>query len=630
MLDSFRKASKSWVSKALLLLLLVSFGVWGVSGQMLGGSGTDAVVTAGDTKVSMIDYRLAYDRQMAVLSRQLGQRVSREQASLFGIDQAVLGQMVAGAVLDEQSRVMHLGLSKDRLAALVAEDPAFQVANGQFSRDAFTQVLRSIGMSEDDYIRNRQEVAIRQQIVEAVSDGIDAPAVMLEAFAQHSGETREVAYFTVGQGAIEPVAAPEDDVLATYFDANKDAYRAPEYRGITFVRLTPEAILDATSIPEDDVRADYEARLDRYTVPETRVIEQLVFTDEANASAARERILAGQSFEDAVADAGKTMSDVQLGTLAKTDLPDQAIADAAFALANAGDVSGVIDGAFGPVIVRVTAITPATVKPFEEVSDEIRRELALVVANDTLLDIHDAYEDARAGGATMQEAAESQKLEMQVIEAVDAQGNAPSGEAVATIPEQSDLIEAAFDSEIGADSPPINAANSGFIWYEVTDVTPDRDRTLDEVRDRVVEDWMAEQTEQRIAEKANGLADRLSQGETLEQIAEAEGLAVENKYGLQRGANDPDFGAGGIAAVFSGGPDHKGAVASPSTNLYLVFQVTGVSQAVGGAEALGEGVRQGVKTSLADDLLDQMVAKLQTVFPVRVNQSAIQRALSTQ
>jgi len=630
MLDGLRKSSQSWVAKALLLLLLASFAVWGVSGSMLSGGTSNAVLTAGETKVSAIDYRLAYDRQMVILSRQLGERLTRDQARQFGIDQAVLGQMVAGAVLDEQSRVMNLGLSKDRLATLVADDPTFQGVNGQFSRDTFRQVLRSIGMSEDDYIRNRQDVAIRQQIVEAVSDGIDVPQVMLEAFAKHNGEKRDVQYFIVGENAIEPVSTPTDDVLQAYFEANKAAYRAPEYRKINFVRLTPDAILDEVSVPEADVRADYEARMDRYRTPETRGVEQLVFSDEAAADAAYERILAGQSFADAVADAGKTMSDVQLGTMSKADLPDSAIADAAFSLSKPGDVSGVIDGTFGPVIVRVTEINPESVKPFEEVSPEIRRELAMVTANDTLLDIHDAYEDARAGGDTMQEAAASQKLSMQTIDAVDADGNAPSGGAVTSVPEQQDLIAAAFEAEEGAENSPLNAADSGFLWYEVTGITPARDRTFDEVRDRVTADWIAEETDKRIAEKADALADRMNNGETLTQVAETEGFTVETKYGLQRGGNDGDFGAGGITEIFDGGPEHSGTVSSPSGNGYIVYAVSAVTQPVGGVESLGENVRPTIKQSISDDLLDQLVAKLQTVYPVRVNQRAIERALGTQ
>lgn len=630
MLDGLRKASQSWLAKGLLLVLLASFGIWGVSGTMLSGVSSDAVITAGDTKVSALDYRLAYDRQLTLYSRQLGQRLTRDQAKALGIEQAVLSQMVAGAVLDEQARVMNLGLSKDRLATLIADDPAFKDANGNFSRDNFRLALRNVGMTEEDYIRNREAVAVRQQIVEAVSDGIAVPQVMLDAFAQHQGEKRDIDLVSVGESSIEPVTTPDDTVLTAYYEKNKDVYRAPEYRTIDYVRLTPEAIIDEAAVSEDDIRKDYESHKAKYTKAETRTIEQLVFPDEASASAAHERILAGQSFEDAVTDAGKSMSDVQIGTFEKSAMPDPAIADAAFALTHAGEISNVVDGVFGPVIVRVTAITPETVQSLDEVHDQIRHELALVTATDTLLDVHDAYEDARAGGATMKEAAEKQKLQMQVLKSVDAEGNSIDGKPVTSIPEQKDLIAAAFDTEEGVENTPINAADSGFVWYEVSDITPARDRTFDEVRDQVIKDWTQEETTKRIAAKAKALADRIAGGETMAAVAASEGLTVQPKFGLQRSSNDPDLGTAGIAEIFNGGPDHSGSVAAPSGNAYQVFKVTGVSEAVGGAENLNQAVRNGIKTSMADDLLDQLVAQLQSVYPVKINPNAIAQALSAQ
>ena len=37
MLDALRNSAKSWVAKALLGLLVLSFGVWGISGTMFQG-----------------------------------------------------------------------------------------------------------------------------------------------------------------------------------------------------------------------------------------------------------------------------------------------------------------------------------------------------------------------------------------------------------------------------------------------------------------------------------------------------------------------------------------------------------------------------------------------------------------
>lgn len=121
MLTSLRNASGSLLVKLLLGLLVLSFAVWGISGQMLGGT-TNHVVAAGETTVSPIDYRLAYDRQLMQMSQQFGTQLTREQARMFGVDQQVLSQVIAGALLDEQAREMRLGLSIDRLAALTSEE----------------------------------------------------------------------------------------------------------------------------------------------------------------------------------------------------------------------------------------------------------------------------------------------------------------------------------------------------------------------------------------------------------------------------------------------------------------------------------------------------------------------------
>ena len=46
------------------------------------------------------------------MSQQFGQRLTREQATALGIDEQVLAQLVAGAVLDEQARKLGLGLRR--------------------------------------------------------------------------------------------------------------------------------------------------------------------------------------------------------------------------------------------------------------------------------------------------------------------------------------------------------------------------------------------------------------------------------------------------------------------------------------------------------------------------------------
>ncbi len=627
MLDSLRKAAGTWIAKLLLLLLVLSFAVWGISGQIGGGPST-TVVTAGETTVSALDYRLAYDRQLSVLSQRFGTRITREQAIALGVDAQVLAQLVAGAVLDEQAREMGLGLSQDRLALLTAEDPAFRGPDGKFDRRQFEFVLQQIGMRPEDYIRNREQVAIRQQIVEAVSDGMSVPDTFLKAVALYQGEDRTVDMIVLPPALVEPIEAPADDVLAAWFEDNKIRYEAPEYRKLSYVKLEPEDIADPRAIADDQVRQDYENNIASYTTPERRTIEQVVFANTEAAQIALDRVRGGATFEETVAAEGKSMLDVQLGTLEKSRVADPAVAEAAFGLAE-NEISGIVEGAFGPVILRVTEIEEEKVQPFEEVADNIRMELALAEAGDVLFDVHDGYEDARASGATMAEAAEKTGLKMVTVEAIDRTGRTPDGTVVNDLPQSRDMLREAFETEAGVENPPLSLGSSGFVFYEVDAVTPRRERSLDEVRDEVVADWSAVERDDRLSSKAKELEKRVADGATLDEIASELALEKQTKRGLRRGAEDADFGAAGVAAVYGVAPGGVGTVAAPTGDAQILFKVVEAFEPAGAsAESVPPENRENFRAGLADDLLDQLVNRLRDEYGVTVNQAAIQQALS--
>jgi peptidyl-prolyl cis-trans isomerase D len=627
MLGILRNAAGTWVAKTLLSLLVVSFLAWGISGRLMGGfAGHDSVITAGGTKVSINEYRLAYDRQLSVLSQQFGQRITQVQAKALGIDNQVLSQLVSGAVLDEQARKLGLGLSKDRLAELTREDPAFKGPGGTFDRKTFEYLLREVGMRPEDYLKNRAQVAVRQQIVEAVSDGLKAPDTFFKAVALYRGEDRTIDYLTLPKALVEPVEAPSDSVLSAYFDANKKTYAAPEYRKFSYVRLEPVDIMDVSSVTDAQVSDDYNKNKGRYTTPEQRTIEQLVFKTPEAAKAALDSLKTGATFDKIVTAEGKTQADTLLGTLTKDKIADKAVADAAFAL-NVNEVSPVVQGTFGAVLLRVTEIKPEVTKSLAEVSDQIRKDLAMGEASRILLDVHDNYEDARAAGGTLADAAAKLKLKVVTIDAIDRMGLRPDGTIVKDLPESPDLIKAVFAAEPHTENDALTTADNGFVFYEDDSITPARDRTLDEVRQKVVVDWTAAETTKRLAAKADELEKRLKAGTTLDVIAGELKLEKQTKRGVKRDADDVDFGKAGAAAMFGVGEGGTGLIPSPTGDGQILFKVAEVFEPAGAdVSSVPEDAQKSFNSGMSDDLLDQLVAQLQTQYDVRIDQAAVAQA----
>jgi peptidyl-prolyl cis-trans isomerase D len=629
MLESLRNAARTRVVKGLLAILIISFMVWG--GQTLMVANTpNAVVTVGDIKVSASDFRLAYERQVSLLSRQLGMPLTRQQARAFGVENQVFAQLVAGAALDQLADDMNLGLSEDRLARLIGEDPAFHGVNGQFDRLTFSSVLRNAGLTEQDYINNRSQVAVRSQIVDALADGYTPPKVLLDAVGKYRHERRTIDYLMLSNANIDAVKAPGDDVLAPWFESRRANYRAPEYRKFSYIKLEPEDLVATAAVTEEELRADYEKRKESYRTPASRTVEQLAFPSREAADAAAAKLAGGTSFDDLVKAEGKTPADVLLGEFTKERMPDAKIAEAAFAVTTDGGTTPVVEGSFGPVILRVTNIRPESTRSFDEVKEELRKEIALSVARDQLVGLHAKIEDERAAGTTVRQIADQLNLKLVTVDAIDATGKDQNGDEVKDLPEPRTLLQEVFKAEVGVDTLSVNIGRDGSAWFDLDEVIPARDRTLDEVRDEVAADWTAEQQRAALAAKAKELRERIEKGAKLADIASELGIAVETKVGLTRSAEDAALSPAAVAAAFGGPNGHVANAPGIGGEGQILMQVTAVDDSAP-ANALEDDSRQieAVARASGDDILDQMVSTLQAAYGVSVNQTLAEQALAT-
>jgi peptidyl-prolyl cis-trans isomerase D len=188
------------------------------------------------------------------------------------------------------------------------------------------------------------------------------------------------------------------------------------------------------------------------------------------------------------------------------------------------------------------------------------------------------------------------------------------------------LLGEVFRTEPGADTIPVSLGNDGYVWFEVRNIVPERERPLADVRDKAVADWTAEQQRQALTAKANELKGRLDKGETLAAIAEELGLAVETKQGLRRGAEDAIFGGEAIAAAFSGPVETTATALGADGESRLLLKVTAIDQATTDALS-GDEQLQRMAESAGDDMLDQMVNSLKNTYGVSVNQTVVDQVM---
>ncbi|HEY1979925.1 MAG TPA: peptidyl-prolyl cis-trans isomerase, partial [Xanthobacteraceae bacterium] len=569
--------------------------------------------------------RQTYQDRMQQIETQIGHPLPPGQAQALGLDRQVLGEMIAQAGLDQRAKQMGLGISDAEIARHITTDPNLQTINGQFDRDRFQSLLRNMGYTEQRFIATQRQTALRRQIIDTLSGGLTPPKAWLDAINQYQNQERSVEYVALGPAQAGDIAAPSDDVLSKYYDDHKAQFRAPEYRKIDAIAVTPAELAKWMEISDDDLKKAYDQRLASFTKPERRHIEQLVFTDPAEAQAAEDKIKSGTTFAALLAERGVKEQDADLGTVAKSAIVDPAVADAAFALPEGG-VSDPVKGQFGTVILTVLKIEPAVTQSFAEVAPQLRNDLALERAKTQVAAIHDKIEDDRAGGMSLTEAAQKEKIPLVTFD-VDRSGRDADGKPAVNLPRAPDVVSAAFSSDVGVDNDPVEA-DGGYVWYDVAAITPSHDRPLADVKAAVEQRWRDAELASRLKDKAVDILDKAKAGTPLDQLATAAGVKVETASDLKRGAASGAISARMSDAIFRTAKDNFGISQGDATSQWIVFRVTDVkTPAIDPNSAEAKQTTDTIKKQMPDDVMSQYVASLESDLGTSINAPVLAQAL---
>jgi len=632
MLRGLRQASTNWLGRAimatLLVLLAISFGIFFNINDIFRGYGRSTIAKVGSTEITVEQFRQIYNDRLQQLGRQLGRPVTPEQARALRLEEQLADQLIAEAALDQRARQLRLNLSDAEVARQIMADPNFKNASGQFDPARFQLILRNAGYNEARFTAERRRVTLRREVAETVSADLTPPKSIADAFNRYDNEQRAIDYVVLDRDKAGEIAAPTPEQIAAYFEEKKALFRAPEYRSIVVLSVTPADIAKAMDVSDADARKFYEANKGRYGSTEKRQVEQIPFPNAEEAAAAAARIQKSEiTFAALATERGLTEKDIDLGLVTKSALFDRAVGDAAFALAE-GAVSAPVHGQFGIVLVRVGKIEPEQFKPFEEVAPEIKQAIAVDRARAEISARHDKIEDERAAGSKLTEIAPKLGLTARTIE-VDRAGRDPAGQPVPGLPAGVDVVANAFSSDISVENEPLQIAGGGYVWFDVTGVKRARERNLDEVRAEVEQRWRDEQVAERLKAKATALLDKLKAGTSFADAAAADGLNVRTTFGLKRTGNSGGLAPKVIDAVFRTAKDATGSTEGASATEWIVFHLTDIAvPSFNAASPDAKRIEDATRRTLTEDLLSQYVMRLQADLGASKNMNAL-RSISS-
>ncbi|SNS58837.1 peptidyl-prolyl cis-trans isomerase [Antarctobacter heliothermus] len=593
-----------WGLLGLLLLGLGGFGATSFSGTVR------SIGKVGEAEISTSDYFRALQSEMRNVQQRTGQALSFQQAQSMGLTQQVLSQMVVTAALENEAAVLGISVGDARLAEDLRNIGAFQGVDGSFNRDAYKLTLENAGLNERAFEEKLRDESASTLLQGAVLAGVRLPDTYVNTLIGYTGERRAFTWAEVDESELEVLPAPTEDELRAHYEENIALFTRPETKRLTYVWLTPEMIVDSVEVDEDSLRAAYDERIEEFDLPERRLVERLVFNDQAAAEAALARIVAGEAvFEDLVDDRGLDLSDTDMGDVTRGDLGKAA--DAVFDT-DVGQVAGPAPTTLGPALFRVNAVLPAQLTSFEEAIPALRGELALDRARRVIDTQMQSFDDEMAAGVTLDELAASTDLVAGTLGWIG-----ENDEDIAGYP----AFREAADAVDLSDYPAIAQLGDGGVFAlrldEILDPEP---FPYEEVELRVQADWRRAQKADALFARAEALAGELGEGVTFDGA----GLEAATEDGLTRNAFGADLPRPVLEAVFDMAPNEVRAVRADDLAVVVrMDEILAVDTDSEQSKQLAQLFRDQAAQDVAQDLFRALSTDIQTRAGVELDQPAI-------
>ncbi len=522
MLLQMRNFSRSWVAIALLFILSAMFVLFLGNGQDVLGAlriaDSNNLAQVAGSNITPAQLTRELDLTLRA-QRNQGANVTQADAIEAGVHLRLLEALIGRAALSAYAEKIGVSASDTQIGLRIRDIPAaLNPVTGVFDESAYQAFLRQLGYDHAEFVEDLRGEMSTQMLMEALASGVRAPSSFGALALAYERETRIVSIAEAPASAVGAIPAPNEAQVQTFYEESQEQLRVPEYRALTLVYARPEDFAARVDVPEQRVREEFEARRDALTQPERRSYVRLSAQSEAQANDAAARLGRGES-ADSIATA-LSLQATRGENQARTDVPDARVAEAVFA-APARGAARVVRAQLTPwAVVRVETVTAAAEPSFAALREDLRQAIAAEEASDLLNAAIGGFEDARAGGASVADAARANGLSIVTVPAIDAEGRGQDGTPIEALAEQADLLSTVFETPEGEASDFLPAGDADVI-VAIDRIIPASVRPLAGVRAQLMQAWIGRERARRMRELGAEMIEAVAGGQSFSVAARA-------------------------------------------------------------------------------------------------------------
>lgn len=511
MLQKLNERIQGVVAWIVIILIAMTFTLFGVDYYMQSRETSDAEVTVNGEPITKQAFEISYRR-----TRQQRDPAQMTAQSENLLKKQVLENMIVNQITVQAARAAGFGVNAEQANAAIVSIPQFQ-QDGHFSTERYQQALSGAMFTPESFQKEvRQGMLLNQQRFAFMGSAFALPGE-IRRFVKLYMQTRDYDYLEIPANLFTSEIKITESAVSSFYAKHQKEFVEPEKLSIDYVRLSMQQIKNAVKITDSDIQRYYEDNQSNFLTPAQWQVSHLLFAipEDANEESqdqvkqkAEEAYQALQNNPAQFTQWVKTMSSDKLSSANEGVLPwivagstefDKALSG----MTQPGQISSPLKTKHGYEIFKLLDYKPAKLKSIESVKHEISEQLTAELAQANYAQVLEQLTDlSYQTPDSLNPVAQELKLKIEQSQPFTRQG----GNTELTKNKQ--VVNTAFSHDVldlGNNSEPVQLDNDSVIVLRVNKHIPATGKPLTQVKEAIIKKLTLLQARQEAKEMGMAL-----------------------------------------------------------------------------------------------------------------------------
>ena len=497
MIKKITTSLKSLGTKSLILIIALSFAVWGV-GDIFTGASNPTVATVGNSKIDLKQFNLEYQGILDKLRQGTEEPITDEFVKAMGLQNTVLNNMINQKYVNILSKDLGIKISDKYIKKSILRNQIFHDQLGVFNKDYFNYFLNRNNISEKELININRDGLINDILIKSLSSSIDIPDAFSKNIIKKRDLVRKASIYEVDTTSkIINNKINKEDIEKKY-NQIKSNLLTPEKRNVSLIFIDNKDIEKLPSLNDNEILSIYEKNITEYVEPEKRLAYQMIFDKKDDASNFVKNTSNKKKFFNYLKANNIKKEDVSLGSIIKGQL-DEKTENVIFAL-NSQEVSDPLKTSFGWKVFFLENIIKEKRLAFSEVKEKIKNEYLNDLINEKVYKKADTFYEKFLENNNLKESLSYTKLSKVSYKELSIDDIKKLYQNKNIKIEEDTLIKAIFNAGEKNISDPLENSKNSLLYIHVDKIIKPKQKELKDAKKQIL-DIIYKEMKQSIALK---------------------------------------------------------------------------------------------------------------------------------